>query len=84
MYVLPVISANSSLAHDSIYIDKTGGKIILYDMPANTATGWNPGRVKVAEGFHPNFHGQRFPNQNDFKSVSKLKLELPDVCSSIS
>ena len=37
MYVLPVISANSSLAHDSIYIDKTGGKIILYDMPANTA-----------------------------------------------
>ena len=37
MYVLPVISANSSLAHDGIYIDKTGGKIILYDMPANTA-----------------------------------------------
>ena len=36
MYVLPVIGANSSLAHDSIYIDKTGGKIILYDMPANT------------------------------------------------
>ena len=38
MYVLPVISANSGLAHDSIYIDKTGGKIILYDMPANTGS----------------------------------------------
>ena len=29
--------------------------------------GSNPGRVKVAQGFHPSLHGQRFPKRNDFK-----------------
>ena len=36
MYVLPVISANTSFAHDSIYIVLTGGFNTLCDMPANT------------------------------------------------
>ena len=36
MYVIPVISANTSFAHDSIYIVLTGGFNTLCDMPANT------------------------------------------------